>query len=95
MAENSAGAANDVEYTFPAPGTYTLRLVVDANNDVDESNENDNEYQRNKKVIAEIYEGDFDNDGDVDGADLQEFIFDSGGLGLDVFAANFGKLNCP
>jgi len=31
----------------------------------------------------------------VDGADLQEYIFDSGGLGLDVFAATFGKVNCP
>jgi len=39
--------------------------------------------------------GDFDGDKDVDGADLAEYLFDSGGLGLDVFAANFGKNNCP
>ena len=39
--------------------------------------------------------GDFDWDYDVDGADLQEYIFDSVGLGLDAFAANFGKVNCP
>ncbi|NWH04496.1 CARDB domain-containing protein [Desulfobacter latus] len=95
LLQNYYSSISDFEYTFSSAGIYTLQLVVDANNDVDESNENDNEYQRDKKVMAEIYEGDFDNDGDVDGADLQEFIFDSGGLGLDVFAANFGKLNCP
>jgi len=39
--------------------------------------------------------GDFDWDFDVDGSDIVEYIFDSGGLGLDVFAANFGKVNCP
>ena len=39
--------------------------------------------------------GDFDRDKDVDGADLVEYIIDSAGLGLDVFAANFGKTNCP
>jgi hypothetical protein len=39
--------------------------------------------------------GDFDWDFDVDGADLQEYIFDSGGLGLDVFAAYFGKIKSP
>jgi hypothetical protein len=42
-----------------------------------------------------ICPGDYDWDFDVDGSDLQEFIFDSGGLGLDIFAANFGKANCP
>jgi hypothetical protein len=39
--------------------------------------------------------GDFDSDGDVDGKDLAEYIFDSGGLGLNVFAINFGRANCP
>jgi hypothetical protein len=39
--------------------------------------------------------GDSNWDFDADGADLQEFLFDSGGLGLGVFAANFGKINCP
>ena len=39
--------------------------------------------------------GDFDWDFDVDGADLQEFIHDSGGIGLDVFTTNFGKESCP
>jgi len=28
-------------------------------------------------------------------ADLAEYLFDSGGLSLDVFAANFVKNNCP
>ena len=39
--------------------------------------------------------GDYNGDKDVDGSDLAGYIFDSGGLGLDVFAANFGKKNCP
>jgi hypothetical protein len=39
--------------------------------------------------------GDFNGDKDVDGSDLAEYIFDSGGLDLEVFAANFGKVNCP
>jgi hypothetical protein len=45
--------------------------------------------------LSAICPGDFDWDFDVDGADLQEYIFDSGELGLDVFAANFGKESCP
>ncbi len=39
--------------------------------------------------------GDFNGDKDVDGSDLAEYLFDSGGLGLDVFAVSFGKENCP
>ena len=39
--------------------------------------------------------GDDDLDNDVDGLDLEAYIFDDGGLGLDVFAANFGKEVCP
>ncbi len=37
--------------TLPA-GTHTFRFVVDANNDVAETNENDNEYSRTITVIA-------------------------------------------
>jgi hypothetical protein len=44
---------------------------------------------------SETCPGDFDWDFDVDSSDIVEYIFDSGGLGLDVFAANFGKINCP
>jgi hypothetical protein len=39
--------------------------------------------------------GDFNGDKDVDGSDLADYLLDSGGLGLDAFAANFGKVNCP
>ena len=39
--------------------------------------------------------GDFNGDRDVDGSDLAEYLFDAGGLGLDAFAENFGKDNCP
>ena len=39
--------------------------------------------------------GDFNADKDVDGSDLAEYLFDAGGLGLEVFAPNFGKGDCP
>ena len=39
--------------------------------------------------------GDFDGDKDVDGADLADYLFDSRGLGVNVFADDFGKNNCP
>ena len=45
--------------------------------------------------IIETCPGDFDWDEDVDGSDLAEYIFDSGGLGLDEFAVSFDKENCP
>jgi photosystem II stability/assembly factor-like uncharacterized protein len=34
-------------------------------------------------------------DGDVDGADLIDYIFDSAGISLNVFAEEFGRVNCP
>jgi hypothetical protein len=40
-------------------------------------------------------ESDFNGDGDVDGTDLHWYISNSGGLGLEVFADNFGNENCP
>ena len=39
--------------------------------------------------------GDYNGDKDVDGSDLAEYLFDSGGLDLEMFAVNFGKANCP
>jgi hypothetical protein len=39
--------------------------------------------------------GDFNGDTDVDGSDLAEYIFDSEGLDLEVFAVNFGRADCP
>ena len=45
--------------------------------------------------LESVCPGDFDGDKDVDGAHLVRYIHDSGGLGLDVFAINFGKVNCP
>ena len=39
--------------------------------------------------------GDFDGDGDVDGADLADYLFDDGGIAMAIFAENFGKDSCP
>ncbi len=46
-------------------------------------------------VLASTCPGDLNDDKDVDGSDLAEYIFDSGGLDLEVFAASFGKEDCP
>jgi hypothetical protein len=43
---------------------------------------------------AEWCEGDFEPDGDVDGSDLA-FLIDTGGIGIDIFAEEFGRVNCP
>jgi hypothetical protein len=41
-------------------------------------------------------EGDFElSDGDVDGSDLASYIADSISISLDVFAADFGRTDCP
>ena len=38
--------------------------------------------------------GDFEPDGDVDGADLAEYISNSTGIALEVFASDFGRTDC-
>ena len=38
--------------------------------------------------------GDYEPDGDVDGADLANYIIDSGGISLAEFANNFGRNDC-
>ncbi len=50
LKQGEHGDESDAEYTFPQPGTYTLKLVCDADDDISESNENDNEYQRGKST---------------------------------------------
>ena len=39
--------------------------------------------------------GDNNGDKDVDGSDLADYLIDSAGLELEVFAADFGTVNCP
>ena len=39
--------------------------------------------------------GDFDDDGDVDGSDLAIFAAGGTGITLEVFAADFGRTDCP
>ncbi len=46
-------------------------------------------YYENTTLIA--YQVDFDKDGDVDGSDFADYIWDSAGISLGVFAASFGK----
>ncbi len=38
---------------------------------------------------------DFDTDGDVDGSDLAVFAAGGTGIGLEDFAAEFGRTDCP
>lgn len=38
--------------------------------------------------------GDLDDDGDVDGTDLSDYMEDSEGLNIDQLAGSFGKINC-
>jgi hypothetical protein len=39
--------------------------------------------------------GDYDLDFDVDGSNLVDWLLDPAGVGLEDFAANFGKIDCP
>ena len=43
---------------------------------------------------SSICECDFGPDGDVDGADLADYVLDSAGISLNVFAGEFGRKNC-
>jgi len=42
-----------------------------------------------------VCEFDFEPDGDVDGSDLAEFIANPDLLDLSIFAAEFGRTDCP
>lgn len=44
------GYNSDIEYLFSQAGTYTLKVVCDADNSVAESDENDNEYEKSKSI---------------------------------------------
>jgi hypothetical protein len=39
-----------------------------------------------------LYAGDFDGDGDVDGADLAGYALNPAGISLEDFAAGFGLM---
>jgi hypothetical protein len=51
----------------------------------------------NSLTVPGLCEGDVDDgtDSDVDGSDLAMYAADSMGLSLAVFAADFGRSNCP
>lgn len=42
-----------------------------------------------------VCEGDFNNDGDVDGSDLAVFAVGGTTITLEEFATDFGRTNCP
>jgi hypothetical protein len=44
--------------------------------------------------IVQPCEGDFDEDGDIDGADLEELSNDPGAMDIEAFAARFGHSTC-
>ncbi len=48
-----------------------------------------------KTLCVDACEGDFDHDDDVDGSDLAQLAADPGLLDLSLFAAEFGRTNCP
>jgi len=43
----------------------------------------------------QVCEGDFNNDGDVDGSDLATFAAGSTTITLEKFSTDFGRTNCP
>ena len=45
-------------------------------------------------VKSNTCEGDYDGDTDVDGLDLSEYISGSKALDLNIFAEDFGRINC-
>jgi hypothetical protein len=64
----------------------------------------DKQYSRNLGIGAGIElissdpltcKGDFNEDGDIDGSDLAEYIRADDGMNLADFAGNFGKTDCP
>ncbi|OQX26588.1 MAG: hypothetical protein BWK80_09755, partial [Desulfobacteraceae bacterium IS3] len=52
LKQGQYGYSQDVKYVFSQPGTYTLKLVCDSEQNVSESDENDNEYQRSISTVS-------------------------------------------
>jgi subtilisin family serine protease len=48
----------------------------------------------NTLLLLDLCKGDFEPDGDVDGADLAEYISYSMDITLEDFAENFGRIDC-
>ncbi len=80
-----SGLAASASHTFSGTVSYDdidcyqMYAQVDTQNDVDEGNEANNVYGP-KNILVGVCEGDFDQDGDVDGSDLA------------IFAAAFGSV---
>ncbi len=52
LKQGQYGYAQDFKYVFSQSGTYTLKFVCDSENNVSESDENDNEYQRIVSTVS-------------------------------------------
>jgi hypothetical protein len=98
-------AENNIEYPFPIDwdisqiaGAHDFWVDNDFEADTSEVEEKfDNgtivlASVNLERVVFKIIKGDFDKDGNVDGADLASYINDPGDIGLGDFALNFGGL---
>jgi len=52
LQQNYYGYHEDFEHIFSEPGTYSIKLICDADNNVDELDETDNTFTRNKLVLS-------------------------------------------
>jgi hypothetical protein len=107
--DNKIDVGNISSYTLTGfeQGTYYVTVTAydsdyqltndDPDTIVNENQTNGNESWYTTQLIVEInnFEGDFDYDCDIDGFDLAAYILVPMEISLDIFAANFGKENCP
>ena len=52
-------------------------------------------YDMGADEFIDLWEGDFEPDGDVDGSDLTELVANPALLDLSTFAGEFGRTDCP
>ncbi|RLB32371.1 MAG: hypothetical protein DRH20_14890, partial [Deltaproteobacteria bacterium] len=98
--DDSPGHLNYTAGMLPesAESTYGLALGdVDADGapDLFYANVGANTLLINNTEVVFPCEGDFEPDGDVDGADLAAWISDDHGLSLEDLAWSFGRADCP
>jgi hypothetical protein len=80
-------------WTYSTSGVYRMYGYADSGYGVYELNENNN-VAGPVQIVVNSCKCDFNNDGDVDSTDLADYIIDSGGIVLETFAGEFGRINC-